>query len=133
MASDKDIKDKIKLLEGNNAGLIKQVKELEGANKKLASDNETNKGLAEQLKVATDKVKTLTGQNETLAKKAGKVVGPFPKITGFKRVDVVGEVQLTEDSVVTMHRVETKNSGSAILHVTSKDGKGESALLTPIK
>jgi predicted nucleic acid-binding Zn-ribbon protein len=133
MANEKELKERLKVVEGNNTGLIKQVKELEEVNKKFSSENETNKGLADQLKSANDKVKTLTGQNETLAKTAGKVTGKFPKINDFGKKTVIGEVQLDEKSKVTMYRCETGKCGIMQLTVTSKEGKGESAFLTPLK
>ena len=133
MANEKELKEKLKVAEGNVDGMRKHIEKIEKENKALKSDQEKNKGMSENLKIANEKVKTLTGQCETLAKKAGSLVGEFPKILGFKKVTPCGDVRLDKNSVVNMYRVEIHNIGPMILHVTSKDGKGESSFLTPLK
>lgn len=133
MANEKDLKDKLKVAEGNVDGMRKHIEKIEKENKALVADQEKNKGNADALKVANEKVKTLSGQNETLAKKAGAITGDFPKISGFQSSIPVGEVRLDEKTVVNMYHVGVKLGEPMILHVTSKDGKGESAFLTPRK
>ncbi len=133
MANEKELKEKLKVAEGNVSGMRKDIEKLEKENKVLKADQEQNKGMGESLKTANEKVKTLTGQNETLAKKAGAITGDFPKISGFKSSIPVGEVRLDEKTVVNMYHVGVKNCEPMILHVTSKDGKGESAFLTSSK
>ena len=133
MANEKEMKQEISTLKGNVSGMRKDMEKMEKENKVLKADQEQNKGMGEALKVANEKVKTLSGQNETLAKKVGAITGDFPKISGFQSSTPVGEVRLDEKTVVNMYHVAIKLGEPMILHVTSKDGKGESAFLTSRK